>query len=655
MTEDDPHPPESPRPDPPAEASPDAPVPTAPHDAPPDPEDLAALQGWEPEATPGSLLALLPNKWIRRLVLGAIPTLALFFGSGLILASQLSVTHVLQVFGTAAGQNAPSAKALQSGQVKALLVSGRENALRVAIWNRRKKLHERHFQADLTLQGGPGGARRTLTQGVSGPGPALEARFLLPVLEPGHYRLQLRAHLGDRPFVAQIPAQVVTPPFVRPAVPIETDKTGELILPARPDPDGVTVEILPGAGQRVTTELLERLTVRATHPDGQPARLTGALRLAEGRLMNAEKGQRVGQPFATDALGLHSLRVVSRHPRLAFELRYQLTPDARVLKDRPARERIIRLERRNAQALIEPEALWVQPGAEVGATVFTLSGSGYVFLDLYAGGLRYHTTTLHVTGHRGRVRFPAPSRPGLFRIQVTDDFSNPGTGTATRTLFATAAAPPEPSRPARSAAGVGRSGAVLRALAQAVLAELPPEDLRTRAHIEALLRAGPWDLPEVDARQAAAYLLSRLDHLHHPTDWLCDTSAADARAIAARKAKLQRVLVAGLAFTALLLLALVGPLVSVNLSLARRGTAEREALMAEFEATADPATLEAGLRARHDADGDALITDLREVRHEQQRLERLRQRVQIVMVTGIILLTIGAILVLLLRLSWGWS
>ncbi|MDY0002723.1 MAG: hypothetical protein RBU30_15610 [Polyangia bacterium] len=624
-------------------------------DAPPEPEDLAALQAWEPEATPGTLLALLPNKWVRRLVLGAIPTLALFFGSGLILASQLSVTHALQLFGTAAGKGADSAKALQSGRVEALLISGQENAFRVAIWNRRKKLHERHFNATLALEGGPGGAPRLLYKGVAGPGPALDARFSLPELEPGSYHLEISSHLADEPFAARVPARVVRLPHARLAVPIEPEKAGEIILPARPDPDDVTVELLPSSGHRISNELLERLTVRATHPDGQPAPLTGAIRLAAGRLMDAEKGQRVGKPFSTDPLGLHSLRILSRHPQLAFLLRYQLIPDQRIWKERPARERIVRLERRNAQALIEPETLMVRPGDDLGVTVFTLSSAGYVFLDLYSGGLRYFTATVPVSSHRGILRIPAPRRPGLFRIQVTDDFSNPGTGTVTRTLFATSDAPPSDARQrSKDKPGAVVAKAVAE-LARAVLAELPQDDKRTRAHLETLLRQELLGLPAVDLGQATAYLLSRLDHLHHPTDWLCDTTAAEARALRARKLRLQRALLVGFGFTALLLLGLVVPLVFVNLSIAKRGSAEREHLMADFEATADREVLEASLKAKHDADGDALITDLRDVREEHQRMERLRQRVQIFLVAGIILLAIGAILVLLLRLSWGWS
>lgn len=622
----------------------------------PDPEDLAALERWEPEATPGSLVALLPNRWVRRLVLGAIPVLALFFGSALILTSQLGISHALQVYGTAAGQGASSAKELQEGKVEALLVAGQDNAVRVAIWNRRKKIHERHFRASLTLTGGPDKIRVPLLATVAGPGPTLEARFRVPDLTPGRYVLHVKAWSGELHFESRIPAQVVRPPHWRPAVPIEPLEAEDRLPGTDPDPDGIVAEILPGSGERVTNELLERLTIRATIDGTEPVRIQGEVRLVEGQLLDAEKGQRVGSPFVTNSLGLHSLHVVSRHPQLSLALRYRAMSGDEPRSDRPFRERVVRLKRRNAQAVILPERLVVAPEEELAITLLSLSGSGHIFLEVFKDGVRHDSQAVPIHANRGQARVRAPPEPGLFRIQATDDFSNPGTGIVTRALFVTrvpkSAALGELARAVRkelSTAGAPPGG-------QPQGAEFGLEgNVATIRHIDRLLHQGLLDDPALDSLQAAAYLLSRLDHLHHPTDWLCDTTDADTRALTTRKRGLQSVLVLGLAFTGLLLLALVVPLVYVNMALARRGTQERHALMLEFETTATAEELMAGLTATHDADGSELVTDLRQARERGHRMDRLRHRVQIALITGIILLTVGAIMVLLLRLSWGWG
>ena len=237
-------------------------------DAAPDPEDLAALTAWEPEATPGSLVALLPNKWVRRAVLAAIPLLALFFGSGLILASQLSLSHALQVFGTTTSPAGDSSAKVQTGKVEAVLRTGARNALRVALWNRRTKKHEHKFDAELRLRGGPGNVNRRVFDGVSGPGTALEANFTLPDLAPGRYSLDVDADLDGQAFHTRIPARLVREAPQKSAVPIEQAKPGADLLTRTVDAERFSVEFLPAAGKRVTTELVERITVRTTDEAG---------------------------------------------------------------------------------------------------------------------------------------------------------------------------------------------------------------------------------------------------------------------------------------------------------------------------------------------------------------------------------------------------
>jgi hypothetical protein len=279
----------------------------------------------------------------------------------------------------------------------------------------------------------------------------------------------------------------------------------------------------------------------------------------------------------------------------------------------------------------------VRAGQPFGLDLWSLSDSGYLYVDQYVDGYRTHSRAVVVSGHRARLELTAPPRPGLFRVQVTDDFSNPGTGIVARTLYA-------------APAGTGLRDA-LPAVARAIRARLPVGEVGTRRHLDWLLSHDAFSRPGYAPERAAAYLLSRLDHLHYRSAWLADTTHADRRELARRKSHLQLIFIIGLGLTALLLLAVVIPLIHTNLRLSRRGSIERDALMAEFEATATADQLGAD---RH-ADGGELITDLRHVREDAQQLDRLRHRLQIGLVVFVILATITAIVGLLLRLSWGWG
>lgn len=675
-----------------------------------DAEDLDALASWEPPPSPGSLVVLIPNKHLRRGVLVAIPLLALLFGSGLILASQISVRNALQVFGITPTPGTDTPQNVQRGRVVALLTAGRRNALRLAVWDRIKKKHTRRYEATVALAGGPKGVHLDLVNTVAGPGQSLEANFRLPDLPPGRYRLRVRARLGDEPLAATIPAQVIRPragagvahgPGLVPIEKVKNPASADL-LRRSVDADGLTLELLPSAGRRVMTELPEHLFVRTTDRQGRPRRARLWVRLATGRLLGTRPGESVGKPFVTGPAGLHVFSFVSRHPTLSFEIRYRPLRPAPILAPAPTditpevptkpgtgaepaprpgaeekgegkekekgegkgkgranakpgspptapplvaagpiRTRTYTLDRRNAQAVLRPDALVIPAGRRFGVNAVSLTDSGPLYVDLLRDGLLAEAHAVRVQRHRARLHFTAPAQPGLFFLQGTDDFSNPGTGAITRTLFA---APRSTSL--RKA---------LPAIARAVLALLPKDAARTRAHISHLLAQGALERPGVHAPTAAAYLLSRLDRLRTPGAWLADTSQADTRALAKRKRRLQFVLLLGVGFTVLLLLGVILPLIWVNLSLARRGAAERDALMADFEATADPDALHAALETDHAADGGALITDLRSARERDLRYDRMRHRIQGLLVAVIILSTVTAIVGLLLRLGWGFA
>ncbi|MFH2007413.1 MAG: hypothetical protein ABI333_12580 [bacterium] len=617
------------------------------HDQAPHPEDLEALARWEPPASPGSLVALLPNKWIRRLVLGAIPVLAVCFGSGLIAVSQLGLSHSLQVFGTAEGGKAATAKQLQAGRVRMELESGRPNALRIAIWNRRKKQHERFFKARLTLTGGK---RKSLPlkKGHAGPGHAWDANFALPALPAGDYQLHVVAHRTDQSFETRIPVRVVPPGKTRSPVVNDPPKKGEHLVPTPEDLEGVILELLPPAGSKVASELPERITVRATDRYGQPVQARVVLWLKSGRLARGGPGIQLGGEITTDSLGLYDFTVLSRRLHLGLRARYRTVGPG---GDGPTRKNTYRFDQRTAQAAIEPSGLIVKPGQELAVDIQTKSRSGFLYVETFAGSRRYFVKTQAIDKGRVRMLLAAPKDPGFFRVQATDDFSNPGKGIAVRTLFV------DPQGP--------RATGTLERLARAVLRQLPANDRRSSAHIHALLKAGLLGDANVNRRRAAAYLLSRLDHLHYPTAWLADTSAADTGKLRKRKSRLQGVLVLGLAFTTLLLLGLVIPMIYTNVVFHRRGAVERALLMAEFEGEqAESTDGESWFQQDDEPGGEesphragVALTQAEKARRaaQDERLDRLRHLVQIVMVTGVILLAAGMILFLLVNLSWGWD
>lgn len=292
------------------------------HDHPPDPEDLEALASWEPPSKPGNLVGLLPNKWIRRLVLGAIPLLAAAFGSGLIAVSQLGVTQALQLFGTAEGGRAPTAKQLRAGKVRGELVAGRRNAVRLAVWNRIRRKHERHFKATLELHG-YGEKPRTLFTGRAGPGYSLDANFSLPSLRPGYYKLKVKARRRDRTFAATVPVKIVAPPARLPLVVTDPPKKGAKITLSPPGPDGVRFEILPPAGRKVSSELTEHMTVRTTDATGIPVQVDFEIKLKGGMLYAARPGMHVVKPSRTDRLGLFNFKVLSRRLSLSLQASYK--------------------------------------------------------------------------------------------------------------------------------------------------------------------------------------------------------------------------------------------------------------------------------------------------------------------------------------------
>jgi len=606
------------------------------HDHPPDPEDLEALASWEPPAKPGSLTGLLPNKWIRRLVLGAIPLLAIAFGSGLIAVSQLGITQALQIFGTAEGGKPTTVKQLRAAQVRTQLVSNRPNALRVAVWNRIRKKHERHFKAKLVLQG-YGIKSLTLMKGRAGPGFALDANFSLPRLRPGYYKLKVYAKRLDQEFTATVPVKVVAPGATLPLVLTDPPKKGTKIVPTPPGPDGVRFEILPPAGRNVSSELIERMTVRTTDATGLPVQVPFEIKLRGGMLHDTRPGMLVVKPTRTDALGLHDFKVISRRLSLSLEASYK-TADGKTAST------TVNFDQRIAQAAILPDQLVVKPGVELGVNVQTKSRSGHVYLEAFAGGHRFYVASKAIEEGLARFRIVVPRQPGIFRLQATDDFASPGKGIASRTLFVD---PAEPS-----------DLRWLVRLAQAVKKQLLPSDNRTHAHIDALLRGGRLMANDIRSGRAAAYLLSRLDNRHYPTAWVADTSAVDAGRLKRRRRRLQTYMIIGLAFTALLLLAVVLPMVYTNVLLHRQGAAERDALMAEFEG--EVAAGSSG-DSWHNGDPgwrdeDALPPEQRARRAAQaERLSKIQHVVQIVTVTGVIILAVAMILILLLNLTWSLS
>ena len=603
-----------------------------PHAHPPDPEDLEALARWEPPATPGSVVALLPNKWLRRLVLGAIPVLAIIFGSSLIVVSQLRLSHSLQAFGSSAGGKATTAKQLKAGRVEAELVAGRPNALRVGVWNLRKKRHERHFQTTLTLRG-KGLKPVVLFDSHAGPGHALEANFALPKLSPGAYTLDIQARRADQQLRTRLPVRVVPPSLHRPPVPIEPPKKKKapvVLLP--PDPEGRLVAVLPPAGPKIAAELAQRMTVRTTDRHGKPIATQVTVWLKQGRLIEARAGQKVVKTFTTDSLGLHTFTLHSRRDALSLRVRYRSAGE----KSGPPRERIITYDHRTAQTELTPHQLILRPGAEFSVDIRALSSSGFVYLETFTGSRRGAVMSKALSKGRARVLLRAPLEPGLFRIQATDDFSLPGQSLSVQTLFV-------------DPAGENAPG-VLTRLAKAVLAALPKDATRTHAHITALLDDNLLAIPPATCRKtgqckrAMRYLLSRLNHLHYPTAWIADTRAADTKTLKTKQRRLQHLLLGGLAFTALLLLMLVVPLIYTNVLLRRRGDVERAALMAEFEGEVATDVPAAGTEA-YTAQKPA----------QDERLKRLGHAVQVAMVVGVILLAVAMIILLLINLSWGFD
>jgi hypothetical protein len=605
-------------------------------DHPPDPEDLEALTSWEPPPKPGSLVGLLPNKWIRRLVLGAIPLLAIAFGSGLIAVSQLGVTQALQIFGAAEGGKPTTLKQLRAGKVRAELVSDRRNALRIAVWNRIRKKHERHFKAKLVLQG-YGIKSPTLFTGRAGPGYALDANFTLPRLRPGYYKLKVTASRADRKFSATLPVKIVAPPAKLPLVLTDPPKkgVGTKNVSTPPGPDGVLFDILPAAGRSVSSELIERMTVRTTDSTGIPVQVQFDIKLKGGMLYQARPGMLVVKPTRTDALGLYDFKILSRRLTMSLEASYKA-------KGGQTATTTVNFSQRPSQAAILPDRLVVKPGAELGVNVQTKSRSGHVYLEGLRGGRRFQVASKAIEGGVARFRIVVPRQPGLFRLQATDDFANPGKGIASRSLFVDAAEPSDLRW--------------LVHLAQAVKTHLGPEHKRTHAHLDALLRSGKLTGNKVQSGRTAAYLLSRLDHRHYPTAWVADTSAADAGTLKRRRKRLQTYMLLGLAFTALLLLAVVLPLIYTNILLHREGAAERDALMTEFEGeVADGRSRESW----HDGDSDwrdeEELSPKQKARRAAQaeKLSRVQHVVQIVAVTGVIILALAMVLILLLNLTWS--
>lgn len=566
---------------------------------------------------PGSLGSLLPNRWVRRFVLAAIPLLFFFFCSGLILVSGMATTHSVQVFGDARAGRAPTPAELRRGTVVGELVSGSASALRAAVWNRRTHKHEAPFHARLTLAGS--GRRVTLFDGASGPGQAVEVAFRVPPLPAGRYRATLAVRRDRMNLQAGWAVDVVEPGGRRAAVPLEPAKASSPPAPTRADPDGIVLDVLPSSGTKILAELGERFFIRTMHTSGRPIRARVDLTLQQGRLDATREGQIVAGPLHTDALGLHAFPAISRHPALVLAGRYQRQElDGTAGPERQAEHSF---EQRATHAVLLPDRLVVPPGKRFGAAIRLLSKSGTSYAEVIdRTGHRVATSAQEISPRAPRIGLLAPETPGLFSVQLTDDFATPGTALVRRTLFA-------------DPAGLEAPG-VLDRIARAVAAELPAGD-RTRAHLEALVAQGLLRGPVAEPERTAAYLLSRLDHLHHPPHWLVDTQAAEGSLLRERQARLRGILVAGLAFATLLLLAVVIPLVVVNLGISRQAEREREALMADFHR-------EAGLEPPAPTP-------------PQPGVERLQRLFQMGMVVGLVLLTGAAMLILLLRLSWGWQ
>jgi DNA-binding transcriptional regulator YdaS (Cro superfamily) len=341
------------------------------------------------------------------------------------------------------------------------------------------------------------------------------------------------------------------------------------------------------------------------------------------------------KPTRTDALGLYDFRIFSRRISLSLEASYQIKSGQKATTT-------VSFAQRTAQAAILPDRLIVKPGGELGVNVQTKSRSGYVYLEGLASGRRFHVASKAIQDGVARFRVVVPRQAGLFRLQATDDFANPGPGIATRSLFVD----PAEATDLRW----------LERLARAVKKRLDPEDIRTHAHLDALLARGLLRGKDVASGRAAAYLLSRLDHRHYPTAWVADTSAADAGTVKKRRRRLQTYMILGLAFTAVLLLAVVLPMIYTNVLLHRQGAAERAALMAEFEGE-----VAAGQIRESWHDGDPGEPDDDELSPEQkarratqaEKLSRVQHVMQIVVVTGVIILAVAMMLILLLNLTWS--
>ncbi len=609
-----------------------------PHDHSAHPEDLEAVAAWEPPSKPGSLAGVLPNRWVRRLVMGAIPLLAIAFGSGLIAVSRLSVSRSLQIFGTAEDGRATTTRELRAQEVRAELVSGRRNALRVAVWNRVRKRFERHFKATLSLSG-PATRPQALLSARSGPGYALDANFTLPRLRSGRYSLRTVATCGGRELSSTVPVKVVSRPLRMPLVETNPPKNGTRPPQSPPGPDGVLLEILPPVGRLVASELPESMVVRTTDATGLPVRVQFEIKLKGGMLYRARPGMQVVKPTRTDSLGLFGFKVLSRRLSLSLEVSYKT-------RGGQTATTVVSFPQRTAVAAILPDRLVARPGEHLGLLVQTKSRSGHVYLEGLVGGRRFWMASKAVSDGVARLRVRVPTRPGLFRIQATDDFANPGSALASRTLFV------DPAKPSDLR--------WLVRLARAVRAQLPTWDRHTRAHVDRLLERKLLTHPGTRSGVAAAYLLSRLDHQHYPTAWLADTYEADARRTRARRKRLQTYMILGLAFTGLLLLGVVGPLVYTNVLLHRQGAAERDALMEEFEkelASGRPEHPGTGGDRSHETrehlveGSDRPGLDRRAVGRE--RLARLQHRVQIAMVAGVIILAVTMVLILLLNLTWS--
>jgi hypothetical protein len=377
------------------------------------------------------------------------------------------------------------------------------------------------------------------------------------------------------------------------------------------------------------------MTVRTTDATGIPVQVRFEIKLKLGMLYKARPGMLVVKPTTTDILGLYDFKIFSRRLSLRLEARYQ------ALGGQIA-STTVNFAQRTAQAAILPDQLVVKPGAELSVNVQTKSRSGWVYLEGLAGGRRFQVASKAIEGGLARFRIVAPRQPGLFRLQATDDFANPGKGIASRSLFVD---PAEPS-----------DLRWLVRLARAVKRRVYPEDKRTHAHLDALLRVGRLTDWRVKSGRAATYLLSRLAHRHYHKAWVADTSAADAGKLKKRRRRLQTYMILGLVFTVLLLLAVVLPMIYTNVLLHRQGAAERESLMAEFEGE-----VAAGRSRESWHDGDPDWRDDEKLSPEQkarraaqaERLSRVQHVVQIVAVTGIIILAMAMMIILLLNLTWS--